>query len=260
MRVTIEPVEAPWEGLSMVDGSPANLDAGTSLYLDRHPLEGWYDGVEPKTSAADNPVADGLYMPARLLLTERVVTVKGHQTRDPRSEGSSIGDMNLKTRLAALCGRELVLRVTDSYGMRETHCWVSGKLTSGDEDEMFGILRFTLILTCPDPLIYSAPNTYTAVDGRVTVENNGTASSWPTLIVSGSPKRVVALLNGRRIDWRFDGNPLASTAELDFATMIPTVGSVSSDDGFQVPPGKHMISVSVTGNANVFLRVRSAWR
>lgn len=260
MRVTIEPVDAPWEALSMADGSSANLHGDTDLYLDRHPLEGWYDGVDSKTDAVDNPMDNGLYMPSRLLLSERVVTVKGHQTRYPSGMGSSIGDAALKTRLTALCGRELILRVMDPYGVRESRCWVSGKLTSGDEDEPFGVLRFAIILTCPDPLIYSPPTVYAAAGDMIHAENNGTAPSWPVLTASGSPKRIVASLGGHRVDWRFDGTPLATESELDFSTMIPSTGIVSNDDGFRIPPGRHSVRVDVTGSGTVSLRVRSAWR
>ncbi|BAQ32093.1 hypothetical protein [Bifidobacterium scardovii] len=262
MRVTITTLGQPELRLSMRDDSPANRPdspIGPMVWLDRHPLDGWYDGVDLKTQAADNPAGDGLYMPARLLMAERVVTIKGHQTRNPHDEGSSIGDMRLRDLLRALVGQPVTLSVADTMGVREATGYVSSKIISGDENENYGLLRFAIILTCPDPLVYSNPVTYQASGSRIMAENNGTAASWPVLAVSGSPKRIVASLDGRRVDWRFDDRPVQA-AELDFATMIPTIGTVSNDDGFQIPPGRHTISVTVQGSADVALRVRNAWR
>lgn len=262
MRVDVIPDDRPDLTLTLLDDSSVNQHAEAIrmfAHLDRHPLDGWYDSADIKTKAEDNPADNGLFMPNRLLLAERIVTIKAHRTRNPYQQGSSIDDNLFKDRLRALVGQPVTLRVEDSTGIRETTGWVSSKITAGDEDESYGMLRFALIITCPDPYQYAPPITYQLQPGINQVENNGTADTYPVLTVSGNPQQVTVTLTDRRVSWTFPDKPIQST-QLDLHTMIPPIGTLSTDDCFSLPPGVSTITLTVSGDAIVRLLVRNAWK
>lgn len=216
-------------------------------------IEGWYGGSGMKTELVDNPTADGAFIPARILQSKRVVTIYGRTFPD-----SSIDEFSLIDRLNNLIGRKLRLAVIDSSGWRETTAVISD-----DESIIVTPLAeyndFTLILDCPDPLKYSPPKEYENANGSILVENNGLMPSWPKLRVDGTASKVTVGFNGSTLVWAFDSTE-DKNAELDFSTMIPQAGHVTVGAGFQIPPGRHRISVTTEGDARVTLSVRSAWR
>ena len=264
MRVILTPKDSRIPPIVMVDGHRMNNRPVKpfTVALDPHPLTGWYEPPALKDGAdLDRPDADGAFMPRRLLVERRTVTITGHTVRTTSSSASSsLDDSRFKDLMAAMVGVPVTMRVEDQSGAREADGYVSAQMTLGDEDEFFGVLRFALTLTLPDPLKYGPAVTFSleSASGSLHVENNGTAESLPAIHVSGNPTRVSVTCDGRTVSWSGTG---VEQFDMDFRDMTPSAGSVGEDDAFAIPAGGANVSVTAQPDtARVSVTVRPAWK
>lgn len=262
MRVVITPDSATLPPIIMVDGSKQNNtpERAFTVALDPHPLEGWYEPPQIKdVGDTDNHTGNGGFMPSNLWLSQRNVTVTGHTVRNPLTTATSVlQDARFKDHLAALVGVPVTLRVEDASGARESYGYVSGQPIIGDSDEYFGVIRFSLTMTFPDPLKYGEQVTDSGGPGIIVARNTGTAASLPRIHVTGYPTSLSLSSGGRTVSWSGGGS---QSLDIDFNTMTPTSGTILEDQVFAIRPGGSQVSVSVVPqNAQVSIITRPAWR
>ncbi|PLS31632.1 hypothetical protein Uis1B_0624 [Bifidobacterium margollesii] len=213
-------------------------------------IDGWYNTPGLKSDVVDRPNGDGAYRPNFLWQSKRVVTIDGAVV--PRSSASEIG---FHDRINDLVGRHLTLQVHDSSGVRQAQCHVQDDTSIIVRADSY-VMRFTIILCCPDPLRYSPPVVYHAAGGSVRVENAGNMPTWPSIHVTGPASSLTLGLNGRKLTWN---GTAPDGVDIDTRDMIASVGTLGSEDGFMIPPGQSTATASGTYRG-VALSVRSAWR
>lgn len=254
MRVSIYPCGAPDAAIVLSDarGLQSYWSPHEMFVLEDGGLEGWFSPPSPRVEVQNVPQHDGAFWPARSLLGPRVLTITG--VHSVSSKASSLAVAALRDRLAVLAQERLTIRVEDQAGARE----VEGLVTSDVRVSPLGpsTTRFTLIISCPDPLKYGPVEVFPSG----VVVNRGNAATWPTLRVDGKVTRLVAQCGGQRLEWQ--GN--ATGLQIDSRFGIPTSGGIEAgtliDDGlFQIEPGSHTVTLTVTGGGKGVVEVRPAW-
>lgn len=217
-------------------------------------LKGWDSTPATDYKPQRRPNGNGSYMPdaSRLTTDGRTLELSCWTVCE-----SSIAQAAACDRIADLTGRILTITVTDSSGIRQTSGWISDD-PNGIRWRHESNLNFTLVIYCPDPLKYGPPTETPFQGGTATVQNHGTQPTYPTLHVTGSPTRVSVAFDGHRVAWALPGTSV--DARLDLADMIPSVGTITMDDAFAIPPGAHTVSATVIGDAALSMIVRNAWR
>ncbi|KFI97809.1 hypothetical protein [Bifidobacterium stellenboschense] len=221
-----------------------------NIWLVQDGLDGWYGTPKPNESATSVPQRDGGYWPSRLTSASRTLTVKG-----AAAGLSAVETAHLRDRVCALACLPLTVTVHDAAGARS----VTGFLADDPEPSMFATehaFRFTLVISCPDPFKYGRPVVWRQYKaGLIHVANAGNAPSWPLLRSTGATSFDITF-QGRRVSWKGAAAPL----ELDFTDMIPSQGTVSHDDAFQIPPGAWDLTVAQAGSPDISMTVSPAWR
>lgn len=261
MRITVTPMSRPQDAFTLTDGTDLNawVQGGMSLGLEQNGLDGWHEGVEPRYEAPAVPNGDGLYAPDVVHLSERIVTIRGFARAWQWGQGSSLDIANFDDLLASLVGEDIEVRVEDAAGVRT----VEGFLSSIPFRERVGewAEKFSLIVSCPDPLKYGRVARFTPEGGVVTVNNPGTGSVWPRVVTTGRTRSLSLSFGGREVRWSGDAE---GGLTLDFRTAIPLAadgtesGLLSYGQVFRIPPGSHDLTVS--SNVPVVVEVTPGWK
>lgn len=261
MRITVTPLARPQDAFTLTDGTNLNawVAGSMSIGLEKNGLEGWHEGVAPRYDAPGIPRGDGLYPPDEIYLSERVVTIRGFARAWQWGGGSSLDIVRFDDLLASLVGADIEVRVEDSAGVRA----VEGFISSIPVRERVGewAEKFTLVISCPDPLKYGTPVLYPVTGGTAVVQNAGTGDVWPRVLVSGRVRSLDVTFGGRRVAWAGDS---ATGLVLDMRTAIPLdglgreTGLLRFAQTFRVPPGESRIAVD--SDASVQVEVTPGWK
>ncbi|HEX2312558.1 MAG TPA: hypothetical protein VHJ17_02425 [Thermomonospora sp.] len=188
-----------------VDGWTGNAvdDAGVEWWVTKE--EGWSSAPPVRLSLADRPERDGAF-DTPSYRAPRVITLEGTAIAPGR-----VAAERAKDRLAAVLADGSALRplvVTEPHGVRQAHVRLSAETRIADRRG--GAFEFSLQLTAPDPLRYAAgdprrqscglsapggglrfPMRFPlnfgpgASGGRLTLDNAGTAPTWPVWRITG---------------------------------------------------------------------------
>ncbi|AGM09049.1 phage distal tail protein [Amycolatopsis keratiniphila] len=187
-----------------VDGWAGNtVDAeGVEWWVTKE--EGWASSPAVRLTLTDRPERDGAF-DAPSYRSPRVITLEGTAVAPDR-----ISKERAKDRLAAVLNdgsRLFPLVVTEPHVVRRAMVRLSGE--SKILDKKAGAFEFSVQVTAPDPLRYSAelrvatcplpsaagglkfPLTFPldfgtgATGGRLSLENTGTVAAWPTWKIGG---------------------------------------------------------------------------
>jgi hypothetical protein len=247
MRVTImngkgEPVVA------LSDGWPW-LNQRHGWFLLKDGIEGVFEPTTPKEETISLPQQHGDYWPSRLTMSKRVVTLRALY-----SARSSLDRAQAQDLLNSLAAQHLTLVFEDERGRRS----IEGFISQGTSPSIsyHGLrLRFSLIITCPQPFFLGAPASFTADSGRIMAENTGNAPAWPRVHATSVSSLALSFADST-VSW--EGT--RGTLDLDFRDMIPSRGTVLSDDAFALPPGTSLISIRTNQEATVNLLLQPAWK
>lgn len=250
MRVTITPASRPQAAFSLVDGSPLNTwpVLGEVFGLESGGLDGWKNGVAPRYEAPEIPGQDGSYAPDEVLLSSRVVTIRGFYAA--RRPASSLGVAAFEDLIASLIGEWLTVEVEDSTGTRSAEGFVSAIPVNTRLSEHR--LKFTLIVLCTDPLKYGAAVPFPVTGRTVTVENTGTGRVFPWFVVEGPVTVLDVRAGGYRVRWVGDAVDLT----LDLRDAMPLSGGFETGtlvfaEVFRLPPGTSTLAVDCDGDLTI---------
>lgn len=258
MRITIIPVDDTSRTKTIIDGAwwmNRIWINGEVLGLEKQGIEGWYDSLEPRDVEPQAiPGMDGGYEPENVTLESRIITLRlVHRVNGDRS--SSIGLHEMRQWCSWIVGRKVDLVVDDPLGPRMVHGFVSAQIPVTLVDSRTS--KFELIVTCPDPRKYGSRITNTVSQGRVPVENNGDWDTWPSIHVDGHVTTLTVSLDDRKVTWSGDADGL----DIDMVNLKPSSGVIGVDDGFSIPPGRHIINVATAGDpTGIQISYRPAWR
>lgn len=295
MKITIGPISDPADRVTLVDGWATNNPhisqfKGDVYGLEENGLDGWFDSIKPRVDISERPGNDGAYWPARSLLSPRIVTIRGFMYR---SLGASVLDVaRFRDRLNAWLTQPLEIVVDADNGLRRVTGVLSDQIIQ-HVSKRDRYVRFSLIVTCPDPLKYGAevryafpPETTLLQAGwyatEVWVENVGTAPTWPVFTF---PPKVAAFEvwdnnrgQGKHILWGLiDDEPPAYDFRIRFDSqdgyVTPLhnpghlIGQVVTDDFQAIQPGRTYLHVefSTEGGFAEFdptdaaVTIRPAW-
>lgn len=276
-------------------GLSFSTDATTGFTITK--LDGWYSGPPVRSDVEDRPNADGAFGVSRVYKGARVITQTGMILAGDEADAMS----NYWLSFAALQadGAPSAFSVTDETGTKTAEVTLAAP---PEVDRIIGgAASYTLQMVARDPIKYGPDAAYTTglptsgggleynlhaggsggalyygtngELGRVELTNTGTASVWPSVVVSG------ALTSGfylQRLETgdvvRYDRVvPAGSTVSIDFRTGEVLVDSVSDgstyltrDEFFSVAPGEvavvqfNAISGS-TGTPTATFTLPSGW-
>lgn len=229
-------------------------------------LDGWYSGPPVRSQVEDRPSADGAFGVAQVYKGARVITQTGFVLADDLASGMSVWSSFASLQADGLPSS---FTVTDDLGTRS--CSVT--LASAPEISPLvgGVAAYALQLVARDPVKYGPGSTiatglpaagggleYPLGDpdgelyygsngdlGRVSLTNAGTATTWPTVVVTGE------LTTGFYLQCMETGDvvrydrvvPAGTTVSIDFRTGEVLVDGVSDgsayltrDEFFSLPP------------------------
>lgn len=234
-------------------------------------LDGWYSGPPVRSDVEDRPNADGAFDVSRVYKGARVITQTGMILADDEADAMA----NYWLAFAALQadGAPSAFTVTDETGTKTAEVTLAAPPEVGRI--ISGAASYTLQLVARDPIKYGPASDYsTGLPtsgggleynlhsggsggslyygangdlGRVALTNAGTASVWPSALVTG------ALTTGfyfQRLETgevvRYDRVvPAGSTVSIDFRTGEVLVDGISDgstyltrDDFFSIAPGE----------------------
>lgn len=227
-------------------------DNGIGYWILQDGIKGWFGSPDVREDAVERMMSDGDLFPARITQGARVLTLDVGACCESAIEAAKLlDDVN------ALIGKRLTVTGHDAHNERTVYGFIAEDIAPEFKSET-EIVTFTLIIKCPDPLKYSDWLTFVQSGGTVKAINGGNAPSLPKIHVdgvSGNNVTYVTLTHGgRTVSWT--GN--VASFDLDFADMVPSAGTVSIDNAFEIEPGEQ--SVTVSSNGLVTLYIRSAWR
>lgn len=257
MRVVIEHVADASQRLVLVDGALDPLYAvGEAFVLGEDGIEGWYDSLALRDADIEsNPANHGGFLPVMRWFDSRVLTIHGVYAVSSLVGASTVG--RFVDRLTAFAGETVKVTVIDAQGTRSVTGIVSAQIPFARKTNR--TCEWSMIVTCTDPFKYGSSVVWTAAGGRLVVENHGTASVLPSVTVTGLPTAFSFAFDGHEVSWTGDGS--TRSVSLDFADMIPSVGTVGTDDAFRIPPGTSVVTVKTTPETAVAsMVVRDAWR
>lgn len=277
-------ITATLDGLTFSTQSPTTYTISS--------LAGWYGPPPEKTQVVERPNADGAFGQDRFYRAARPITMSGLVL----SDGEGFEDwLALSSVMSA--GRPQALTVTDSMGSQSSVVKIVGS-ASELRPLVDGVAAYVLSLIAFDPVKYGEPVVssvgvpaaggglqyplhnagvleYGAVGelGRVTVENTGTAKTYPFITVLGGVAdgfRVSRLDTGEAVQYD-RAVPDGTVVTLDFRTGTVLVdgvsdasSSVSQAQFFGVEPG---LSVEVqftplgatSGTPQMTVELSSGW-
>lgn len=241
-------IELTSEDLSIEAGDPAiGHKGGVVVSLDG--LDGWYSAPDPIQEGELLPLSRGSTWPLRLSSGPRVVTV-----RLVAECSSSIDASRLCDDIGALFGKRLKLTVHDASGPRSAECYMSASpevsLLSGGRH-----VEASIILTCPDPMKYGAESSVPLSGGAFSAVVGGNAPTFPSFRFEGPCTSFELSFDGRTVSWAGEG-----PVEIDLRDCAPSTGRVVSDDGFEIGPGRTVVSCSAHGATGATMTFRPAWR
>lgn len=251
MLITMHPLDAPEDCLRLVDGWTGNRlvegqSHGEIYVLEKNGLEGWFEPSSPRISIGAIPGSDGAFWPDRLLLAARILTIRGFHVASRRS---TLAAARFRDRLAAWATRPLRMIVDDTPGVRTVEGVLSDQIVINRKNE--AVTKFSLIITCPDPLKYSPASHYTARSGKLFVaENNGTAPVFPQVRFSHCPVSVRVAYGGGRLEWSAENLSIleSSVLNLESGQMVlesgRAIGSVLDIDLPSFQPGSQTAGVA----------------
>ena len=212
-------------------------------------VSGWHGTPAPRNAAVEASGHDGDFFPIDLTSGARTVTIQGYI-----KERSNVAFARALDRLNSLVGKHIKLECHDFNGVRTAEGFVSDD-PAPTVSKLHNFAEFTLVVTCPDPLRYGRWASYAGQ--KVRVPNNGNADSYPKVIANGYEQKVTNLAlacDGQQVRW----SGSADSVEIDFATMVPSSGTVTLDNAFAIPPGGAVVTMQSDGYA--VLMARDAWR
>ncbi|MCT6836143.1 MAG: hypothetical protein M3036_00625 [Bifidobacteriales bacterium] len=214
-------------------------------------MDGWYGTPAPRESPADIPQSDGSYMPSRLTVGSRVLTIRCLVKTPDSLSASTVGD-----RVCDLMTRQLTVTVSDPAGVRQC----AGYLSADPATTMVfwsQAVSFSLIITCPDPLKYGLRMVCQMdKNGDLSADNPGPLPAWPHAHVDGPVQQLSLSQGGRQVAWQGSADSL----DLDFRDMIPSAGELVQEQAFRLPPGSSVIQYTVSPGARLTVTFRPAWR
>ncbi|WP_156027436.1 hypothetical protein [Mycetocola saprophilus] len=226
--------------------------------LERDGLEGWYSPASTRVDdQPDLPHLHGTYWPEAVYLSNRVLTIRGFHAAGIGS-GSSLSAARLRDRVAALVGEVVMVTVDDPAGPRHVTGYVAD--APGIDRLSERRSKFSLVISCPDPLKYGPRVDYSVSGASVLVLNSGTGPVAPVLTVSSRVTVVDVQLGGSRVRW----SGAADSLLLDLGDGRPLgpdgqeTGVLIYADALRVPPGEHRLTVTCDGSLTV--SVRSGWK
>ncbi|MBT1171265.1 hypothetical protein [Bifidobacterium sp. SO4] len=263
MRVTLTPLDAPLHPLILKDGSrkafnPFDRRPSVEAVLDVDSLsDGWYSSLEPDVEDKPIPGWHGSYQPAFIRLKKRTVTLKGHRMRWLHArDASTLGDGAFKEYLCALVGRLVRLEVEDENGYRWSDGFVGAQIPFQSD---MGFTTFSIILSL-ESFKHGYAGLFTPVGNRCRVENDGTAPSWPVVIVDNpAGLSFVNVSDGTgEVNWTGDGT--ATSVTLYFAGLDPQSGRMERNDVFTIPPGGMDLYVTASKGSTVTVECAPSWK
>lgn len=261
MRVTISRATTNEVIFALVDG-PQHLNAwpigGEVFGLERDGLSGWFDSVDPRVEEMpDLPGQHGSFWPEEVLLASRILTIRGFHAR-VKGESSTLAVARIRDLITSLIGVALRIRVHDAAGPREVTGYIASKIPLTRVTERG--TKFSLIITCPDPLKYGDPVHYPAGEGALTIENTGTGEVAFTISTTSPITSLDVRYGTDRVTWAGSSNGLV----LDLADGRPLnldgfeTGYLIAADAIRIPQGQHQ--VSITADAPLTLTLRPGWK
>ena len=215
-------------------------------------IRGWFGSPDVREDAIERKMSDGDLFPPRITQGARVITLDVAAICE-----SSIEAVKTVDAVNAFIGRKLTILGEDASGAKTVYGFLAEDTAPQFLADGVTVL-FTLIIKCPDPYKYGEWTTFTQYGGNVHVINGGNAPSYPKVHVAGQNGNNVTYMTlshaGRQVTWT--GN--APSFDLDFADMVPSVGTVSIDNAFAIEPGEQVVTVSSNGLVTMY--IRSAWR
>lgn len=261
MRITITPTTRPGEAVTLIDGSWLNHTwlGGEIKGLVKDGIEGWYDSLSPRDVELEAiPQQDFSYWPQKVNLEHRVLTIRGVHRASRWRGGSSLQVTGFRDWVSALLGESVEVAVEDQAGVRTVTGFISARIPVEGKDPF--TTEFSLIVTCPDGVKYGDAVDWAASLGSVTVEQQGTAKTFPTLICRDHTTYLrVTGPGGLRVWWQGDTTGLV----LDVQDGLPLnadgveVGEMRDLDPLRIPRGRTTLKVESDGQVTV--RVRNGW-
>lgn len=213
-------------------------------------MDGWEDTPGVRESPTPRPQMDGGFMPSRLTVDNRVLTIRCIVVT-----GSSVEAASIEARVNDLMARTLTVTVENAGGVGSCEGYLSASpstlLTVTQR-----ALRFSLIITCPDPLKYGSEIMVHGSRNLLQVRNPGRLPIWPTVEARGRVTTLKMSLAGHQVIWQGNTNRL----RIAFSDMTPSTGTILKDDAFRLPPGTSAVRYAVNDGADVDLIIRPAWR
>lgn len=211
-------------------------------------VSGWFGTPAPREDPVSRLMSDGDYLPDALTQGSRIVTLHGYAAFGTTIECAAFVD-----RINSFMCQRVTVICDDAHGRRMASGYISDDPAPAlYSDEVS--LRFTLIITCPDPAKYGEPHRFTPSGGWVMVVNEGNVGTYPIIHVDGHVTRLMLALGERQVNWVGDADGL----DIDFRDMQPSSGAIVLDNAFAIPPGRS--ALAVTSDGSVTVTVKSAWR
>lgn len=208
--------------------------------------DGWTGSPAPRESPIARVQTTGDYFPPRLTQGARTVTFEVLGVFESELEAR-----NKMGHVLSFLGEKVTLRVEDQDTVRSVVGYIS-------DDPRFTllengrVLRFSIVLTCPDPLKYEDAQVFKTALGAAEVLNRGNAPTWPVIKVTGNVTDLTVSCGSQQVKWTGNANGLT----IDFKTMKASSGTLTLDNAFQIMPGWNLVKSS----RDVTILVASAWR
>ncbi len=218
------------------------------VHLEESGVSGWFGTPAPRESPISRLMSDGDYTPESLTQGSRIVTLHGYAAFSTTIECATFVDL-----VNSFMCQNVTLICDDAHGRRMANGFISDDPTP----ELFSdelSVRFTLIITCTDPLKYGEPHVFKPSGGWIMAANEGNVGTYPIVHVKGPVTRLMLKLDDKEVNWVGS----ASELDIDFRDMQPTSGTIALDNAFSIPPGR--CAVAVESDGEVSLTVKSAWR
>lgn len=263
MRVTLTPLDDPSHPLILKDGSrkafnPLEPRPSVEAVLDVDSLsDGWYSSLEPDVTDMPVPGWHGSYMPSFIRLKKRTVTLRGHRLRWLGAhDASTLGDGAFKEYLCALVGEPVRVEVEDENGYRWADGYVGAQVPF--ESDM-GFTTFSVILSL-EPFKHGMTGRFAPVNGRIHVENDGTAPSWPVVKVDNPNGLTFVNVSDGTSEVNWIGDGMSTQVTLDFSALDPGSGRMSGNDVFTIPPGGKDMYVTATKGSTAVFECAPSWK
>lgn len=264
MRIDIVPDSG--ETVSIRDASYGYQWWKCTCYLlkktdDYEGIENW-DTTAPlkNTDSEPYPNTAGSIPPVNLTYGHRIPIVHFYYLSGP--EGSSLATTQAKRNIRELTGQWITLYVHNEEGLLHVRGYVSITPTISPIDATS--FEATIVVTCPDPIKYSAYEEYQLSGSNyLTWKSGGDYPTYPIIAINKSVTSVHITVNGSLFVW--EGN--SSSFVLNGANNIPydldgnyLDGTVAADV-LQLPPNTvNTIQVIAANVGASIVSVHNGWR